>query len=76
MAGPGVLSGIRVIDFTWVWAGPIMGRHLADYGAEVITVENRDYIDLARQLNFKDGVSILTWPSPTPILMRGKKVSL
>jgi benzylsuccinate CoA-transferase BbsF subunit len=57
MAGQGVLAGIRVIDFTWVWAGPIMGRHLADYGAEVITIENATYIDLARQLIYKDGVA-------------------
>jgi benzylsuccinate CoA-transferase BbsF subunit len=57
MASPQILAGIRVIDFTWVWAGPIMGRHLADYGAEVITIENRDYIDLARQLLYKDGVA-------------------
>ena len=57
MASPQVLAGIRVIDFTWVWAGPIMGRHLADYGAEVITIENRDYIDLARQLIYKDGIA-------------------
>jgi benzylsuccinate CoA-transferase BbsF subunit len=55
MTGQGVLAGIRVIDFTWVWAGPIMGRHLADYGAEVITIENAEYIDLARQLIYKDG---------------------
>jgi benzylsuccinate CoA-transferase BbsF subunit len=56
MAGQGVLAGIRVLDFTWVWAGPIIGRHLADYGAEVITIENGDRLDLARQLLFKDGV--------------------
>jgi benzylsuccinate CoA-transferase BbsF subunit len=56
MAAQGILAGLRVIDFTWVWAGPIIGRHLADYGAEVITIENSDYIDLARQLLFKDNV--------------------
>ena len=55
MTEQGILAGIRVIDFTWVWAGPIIGRHLADYGAEVITVEHPDYIDLARQLMYKDG---------------------
>jgi benzylsuccinate CoA-transferase BbsF subunit len=55
MAGQGVLHGIRVLDFTWVWAGPIMCRHLADYGAEVITIENPDYIDLARKMIYKNG---------------------
>ena len=55
MTGSGILAGIRVVDFTWVWAGPIIGRHLADYGAEVITIENPEYVDLARQLIFKDG---------------------
>jgi benzylsuccinate CoA-transferase BbsF subunit len=57
MTGQDVLAGIRVVDFTWVWAGPIIGRHLADYGAEVISIENGDYLDLARQLHFKDGVA-------------------
>ncbi len=55
MTGQGVLSGIRVVDFTWVWAGPMAVRHLADYGAEVITIENPEYIDLARLLIYKDG---------------------
>lgn len=55
MAGQQVLEGIRVVDFTWVWAGPIMGRHLADYGAEVISIESTQYVDLARQLIYQDG---------------------
>ena len=34
------LEGIRVIDFTVWFQGPVSAQYLADFGAEVIKVEN------------------------------------
>ena len=32
------LEGLRVLDLGQVWAGPLLGRHLADFGADVVHV--------------------------------------
>ena len=40
-AGPRALSGIRVLDLTRVIAGPVCGRALAGYGADVLNVTSK-----------------------------------
>lgn len=45
---PMPLEGIRVADFSWVWAGPFCGMLLAALGAEVIKIEGHKRTDMTR----------------------------
>lgn len=50
-AAPGrPLAGVRVLDLTWVWAGPFAAMQLAHLGADVVRVETTTRVDVTRLL--------------------------
>jgi crotonobetainyl-CoA:carnitine CoA-transferase CaiB-like acyl-CoA transferase len=50
MAAGLALADVKVLDFTWVMAGPATTRILADYGATIVRIESPSRIDTARTL--------------------------
>ena len=54
------LEGVRIIDLTMGWAGPVGTRQLADLGAELIKVEGRAYPDWWRGADYtEEGIADL-----------------
>jgi benzylsuccinate CoA-transferase BbsF subunit len=51
-----IFAGLKVLDFTWAAAGPILTKQLSDNGAEVVKIESRTHPDSVRLGGpFKDG---------------------
>jgi benzylsuccinate CoA-transferase BbsF subunit len=51
------LKGLKVVDFSWVFTGPIVTKYLGDHGAEVIKIESATRPDGTRVFTpFKDGI--------------------
>jgi benzylsuccinate CoA-transferase BbsF subunit len=58
ITSPSALDGVRVIEFGWAAAGPLVGTYLASHGADVIHVESSTALDPFRSTYppFKDNV--------------------
>ena len=62
---PRALTGIRVVDFTWVRAGPWATRWLGTLGADVIKVEWPENMDMLRQNRFTIPPGVEPGPNST-----------
>lgn len=61
-APTGPLTGLKIADFMWVFAGPFATRMMADLGAEVVRVESTQALDALRTAgNFKDDSTDPEW---------------
>ncbi|MDH4147311.1 MAG: CoA transferase [Acidimicrobiia bacterium] len=46
------LDGVRICDFSWIWAGPFCNQLLAHLGADVVRLESPEHLCLLRRLPF------------------------
>lgn len=52
------LEGVKVADFSWFAAGPMITLWLAEHGAQVIRIESMAHLDIMRtDMPMKDGIS-------------------
>lgn len=69
----GALDGIRVIDLTVWFQGPVCAQYLADFGAEVIKVERPQGGDQARGVASIKALPVGDWNQYFLVINRNKK---
>jgi benzylsuccinate CoA-transferase BbsF subunit len=57
----GPLAGVRITDFCWMGVGAMATRLLADFGAEVIRIEDRNRLDMPRRLPLYKGGEVRSY---------------
>jgi crotonobetainyl-CoA:carnitine CoA-transferase CaiB-like acyl-CoA transferase len=67
------LEGIRVIDLTVWFQGPVAAQHLADFGAEVIHVERPQSGDQGRGVRSIKALPVGDWNQYFLVINRNKK---
>ena len=67
------LEGLRVLDFTVWFQGPVAAQYLADFGAEVIKVENPKGGDPARGVQSIKALEVGDWNQYFLVINRNKK---
>jgi crotonobetainyl-CoA:carnitine CoA-transferase CaiB-like acyl-CoA transferase len=46
----GLLTGLKIADFSWVGAGPLVSKDFANHGATVVLVESDKFVDPLRMV--------------------------
>lgn len=71
--GRKALEGVRVLDLTVWFQGPVCAQHLADFGAEVIHIERPEFGDPARGVRSINAVPVADWNQYFLVVNRNKK---
>jgi len=69
----GALDGVRVVDLTVWFQGPVAAQHLADFGAEVIKVERPQGGDQGRGVRSIKALPVADWNQYFLVINRNKK---